>query len=221
MKGLAKKGILFFQDIYQAFYKRKCRNRLKNEHFTLISSTCWGGVVYHNLGLRFESPTVNLWIAQPEFCKFCSDMKYYFGQKLLFYDKVDRDCPCAYLGEGDKRITVVFVHYRTREEAEAKWEERKKRIQWDNLYIITSDGNGATTEDFKLLDGVECKRKIIFTSKNRPDIKDSFYLRSLKKQESAAAHQITYNKITGLRTWEHEFDYVAWLNGEAKFRKRF
>ena len=219
-KKTATPALTWFQKKYQFHYKQNCRRRLKNKHFTLITSTCLGGVLYNNLGLQFESPTINLWIAQPEFYKFCADMEYYLGQELSFYHRTDRTCPCAYLGQGERRITVVFVHYATREEAEAKWNERKKRIYQDNLYILSSDGNGATLEDFKLLEDVKCKRKIIFTSTDRPEIKDSFRLYSLRGQESAAAHMITINKRTGLRTWEHEFDYVAWLNGAPDFRKR-
>lgn len=111
-------------------------------------------------------------------------------------------------------VTIVFVHYHSVDEARDKWNERKQRIKWDNLYIITSDGNGATEEDFKKLDSVKCKRKIIFTAKARPEIKDSYFLKSMAGEPSAATHMLKMNKWTGRRTWEHEFDYVKWLNDE-------
>ena len=64
---------------------------------------------------------------------------------------------------------------------------------------------------------MKCKRKIIFTSKERPEIKDSFVLKSLRGESSAAAHMLRMNKIKGRRTWEDDFDFVAWLNGESEF----
>ena len=82
-------------------------------------------------------------------------MKYYLEQELESYDEPTRDCPVAKLGG----ITVVFVHYKS-EDAREKWEERKEWIHWDNLYIISSDGNGAELEDCAKLDSVKCKRKL-------------------------------------------------------------
>lgn len=40
----------------------KNQKRLKNRDFSLLSSNCNGVFILHDLGLRFNSPTVNLWI---------------------------------------------------------------------------------------------------------------------------------------------------------------
>lgn len=194
------------------------RKRLVNKGFTIICSNCVGGVMYHLLGLPFDSPTINIWIDKKEFCKFAANLPHYFSQELRFYNKEDRDCPCAFLGEGENAITIVFVHYDTEEQARYKWEERKKRIHWDNLYIISCDGNNATEEDFALLDKTICRRKIIFTSHEHPEIKDSFVLNTLKKYPNAARMQIVRHPITGRRSWQREFDYVAFFNGDKLLR---
>lgn len=206
-----KKAFHCYQNINNKINARVIRRRLKNHNFTLITSTCIGGAIYSLLGEKFNSPTINLWISQPDFCEFCSKLKYYLSLDLEFIDDSTRDCPVAKLGE----ITIVFVHYHSEDEAKNKWNERKQRVNWDNLYIITSDGNGATEEDFKKLDSVNCKRKIIFTSRKRPEIKDSYYLKSMAGEPSAATHMLKRNKLTRRRTWEHEFDYVKWLNDES------
>lgn len=195
--------------------KKEARKNLINKDFTIISSTCIGGVIYNFCGEKFNSPTIDLWIKQPDFCEFCSKLEYYLQQELKFIKMPERKCPVAKLGG----VTIVFVHYRTEKEAKEKWEMRKKRINWDNMYVITSDGNEANLEDFKKLDRLNCKRKIIFTSRYRPDIKDSFYLKSLKGKESAAIHMITGHRLTGLWTWLDDWDFVAWLNGEKNFYK--
>ena len=207
-------------DINRKLYKKllqiKTRKNLKNSDFTLITSTCIGGVIYNLCGKRFDSPTIQLWIKQPEFYEFCSKLEYYLQQELEFIKIPERNCPVAKLGGV---VTIVFVHYATEKEAKEKWEIRKKRINWNNLYIISSDGNGATLEDFKKLDNVKCKRKLIFTSRPRPEIRDSFYLKSLKDQESAAGHMITLNHLTSLWSWLDDFDFVAWLKEKKKFDK--
>ena len=124
-------------EYYKKLEEKRVRQRIHNDNFTLISQNCAGGVMYNLLGKRFDSPTINLFIIQSDFCKFCSDLNYYMNQELHFYKNTeDTRCPYAYLGNGDKRITIQFTHYRNEEEARTKWNERKKRIHWDNLYII-------------------------------------------------------------------------------------
>lgn len=213
---ILKPLINIFRYIYKATVKFNVRRKLKNKNFTLITSTCIGGVVYNLCGLKFDSPTIQLWIKQSDFCKFCSNIEYYLDQKLEFVNNSEQNCPAATLGG---EVTIVFVHYKTKKEAQIKWQMRKKRIHWNNLYIITSDGNGATLDDFKKLENVKCKRKIIFTSRPRPEIKDSFYLKSLTGRESAAEHMIIKNRISSLWTWLDDWDFVSWLNGEEKFEK--
>ena len=161
-----------------------------------------------------------VFVQEKGFCKFASNLPYYLQQELRFYKKEGRSCPCAYLGEGGDAVSIDFVHYKTEEEARAKWEERKQRSHWDNLYIITCDGKGTTSEDFALLNDAPCKRKIIFVSRPHPEIEDSFILHTMKKYQTAARMQIVRHPLTGLRSWEREFDYVAWLNGETVFRRK-
>ena len=199
--------------------KKRVSAALKNKDFTIISSNCAGGVLYHDVDARFDSPTINMLIDKKEFCRFAANLPYYLDQELRFYKKEDCNSPCAYLGEGDQTITIEFTHYKTEEEARKKWEERKTRIHWDNLYIMTCDSDTTTLEDFKLLDTVKCKRKVVFLSKENSQIKDSFVLHGLRKEPTAENMQIIRNRITGLRYWETEFDYVEWLNGGSKLRR--
>lgn len=193
--------------------------RLKNKDFTLIASNCCAGVIYHLLGHRFDSPTINIWMNKKDFCRFASDLPFYMRQDLHFYKKEGRNCPCAYIGEDDRAVPIDFVHYKSEQEAKEKWEERKRRIHWDNLFIITCDGNQSSEEDFSLLDRAICKRKIVFTSQDHPEIKDSFVLYTMKRYSTAARMQLIRHPLTGKRSWQREFDYVAWLNGEKNFRR--
>lgn len=199
--------------------KRRARDALKNKDFTVICSNCAAGILYRNVGLRFDSPTINTYIDKKEFCRFAANLPYYLKQKLNFYEKEGCDYPCAYLGEGDQRITVRFVHYKSEEEAEAKWLERITRIHWDNLYILTCDSPTTTLSDFELLNTAPCKRKVVFLSRENDQIKDSFVLHSMKKHPTAEKMQRTVNIFSGRRPWEEEFDYVEWLNGGSKLRR--
>ena len=56
--------------IYRILSNAWYRMRLKNDNFTIITNSCIGGVMYHKLGKRFLSPTVNLWMYDEDFYKF-------------------------------------------------------------------------------------------------------------------------------------------------------
>ena len=210
-----------FREKYRERMESEYRKRLQNKDFSIITGSCIGGVIYHHLGLKFDSPTVNMWFTPHDVLLLASDLDYYLSKDLDFSLPPHEDCPdspAAYLGEGERAIKLYFNHYKTVEEASDKWNSRKSRIHKDNLFIITTDYE-LTKEDISLIDKVLCKRIVVFTSKERKDIPNSFWLKSLKKDKDADLHMVTKNSITRMWTWEHEFDYVRWLNGENRFRK--
>lgn len=54
-----------FRFLDKLISKRFQRN-LRNDSFTILSSNCIGGVIYHRLGKQFLSPTINMWFRQPD-----------------------------------------------------------------------------------------------------------------------------------------------------------
>ena len=55
----------FFRTAYNFFN----RIRLKNTDVTLIASNCNGCCILHDLGLKFNSPFVNLWVEPSDFIR--------------------------------------------------------------------------------------------------------------------------------------------------------
>ena len=218
IKEVYKKQVWgFFDRIVEADVQK----RIQNKDFTIICPNCLGGVLYHRLGMRFDSPTINTWMYKTDFCKMCSDLPYYMEQELHFYEnKIKVGVPSATIGEGNRMIRIDFAHYKTEKEAREKWEDRKARIHWDNIFIMACDGDGATKDDFDLLNGVG-KRRIVFTSREHLEISNSFVLKSMSHYETATAMQLTRHPITGLRSWEREFDYVEWLNTGRIVRRQW
>lgn len=51
----------------RTFVNRANRNRLINQDFSLLCNNCNGGVICHDLGLQFRSPTVNLFFYSDHF----------------------------------------------------------------------------------------------------------------------------------------------------------
>jgi len=121
--------------IYRLLAK-KYRRRIKNHDFTILCNTCIGGRLYNLLGMRFDTPTINLWMSTKDFCKFCSDIQKYKDPSFVFVQ--EKPYPIGILDD----ITIHFNHYRTIEDVVTSWRRRFARLHPDNVYIITNDDGG-------------------------------------------------------------------------------
>ena len=56
---------------------KKNQKRLKNDNFSILASNCIGGVLYHELGMPFLSPFINMYVEPHDFIKFLKSPKEY------------------------------------------------------------------------------------------------------------------------------------------------
>lgn len=189
--------------IKNKLYERRIRKKIKNDNFSIICSTCIGGIIYHRLGKQFLSPTIDLWFNQKEFIRFASDLKKYLDAELVFVKGI-KDYPVAYLHD----VRVFFMHYSSENQAREAWERRKRRINYDNLYIILNDIDGITEEDIIKLRDIKCSNIVVLSNKNHCGLE---YV-----QPILTKGRFTDKDKYGIRTYEKQWDYVAWLNSEKK-----
>lgn len=185
---------------------RKLKKRIKNKNFSIVSSNCIGGFISHDLGVRFNSPTVNLYIGTQDFVKFVEDIHEYLNFDLLFDGKDEKQgYPIGRL----KDIQIHFVHYKSFDDAKSKWNERKNRINFSNLFIIMTDRDDYTDELLERINLIKYP-KIIFTSKSP---KYDFQVQIKKYRSKNCVGEIhRYSGFSGKRIYEKYFDYISWLN---------
>jgi len=190
----------------ESLWEKNLRQKLTNKDFSIICSNCIGGIIYHRLGLKFLSPTINLWMYQYDYLKLVLDLKKYMELNLEFIE-TEYNYPVARLGD----ITLYFNHYKSNEEAASCWDRRKKRINYDNLFLIMYDKDNLTKEDLKKLESVHCKGKIVISNNDYPDLG---YVVKIKADMSNPEKRYRFdkNKFTGKRKFEEAFNYVKWLN---------
>ena len=187
--------------------------RLRDKNITILSMNCAGRILYHDLGLRFLSPTINLYMQAEDFIRFCSRLPYYLSLDHL-RPCVDpaildgRTYPVAWLGD----IKLFLVHYASVEQAEEKWNERKKRIQWERIVLLATDRDGMTDA---LKDRFEQLPypKVMFV--HLPDSRhpSCYYLKGYEK-ENAVGLITESTGWRGLRAID-QFDYTAFFNSVA------
>lgn len=193
-------------------YKKKRRWRLKNENFTIIASNCSGMFMYYDLGLEYLTPTVNLSMDMNDFVKMVGNLEWYMNQ-IMVDAQADTGCPVGILGD----IRINFIHYDSFEEGFHKWEERKRRINWDNLFIVGSEQDGCSYETIRNFDRLPYKNKVIFTHVEYPEFSSAYCIKGFKKKTELGT--ITnYKKQILKRRYLDAFDYISFLNNGIRER---
>lgn len=187
-------------------YLRQKRLRLKNTSPTIISNNCVAGVIYHDLGLRFDSPTINLFFGAEDFVRFAENLKDYLSLELREI-KTDRPYPVGMLGD----VTVNFMHYKSFAAAKAKWKERSARVNYDNLFFIMSEKEGCTASVAERFDSLSYKNKVLLTHAPMPQIKCAHVLPGF---ENGTELGIVTDQKKGVwqRRYIDDFDYVSFFN---------
>lgn len=200
------------------------RKRLKNQDFSLFAPTCIAGVIYHKLGKKFLSPTINLFMSERDFLKFAKDVKYYSDKELQYVEMQQGVLfmyPVCTLGDGDKKITIHFNHYPTFEQAKEKWDERMQRINYDNMFFVFSTrdrGGHLTYDEIKSIGEIKAKGLVCFTAKDYKEFDYTLQLKKYKNADFVGPYMVEHKtKIFNRMVWEPDFDYTYWLNtGKVK-----
>lgn len=203
-----------FQRVEWRLYKEFKRRKLKNTTPTIISSNCNGEFWYYDMKLKFLSPTINLSFDMNDYVKMLGNLRWYMEQPILPYEDSRFEFPTGKLAD----IEIRFNHYNSFDEAVAKWEERKKRINWDNLFILGIDGDNCTYKTMQCFDKLPYKNKVIFTHIPYPEIKSSYYIPGFENEEGVGV-LLDFKKQFLVRRYLDDFDYVAFLNGKGIRRK--
>lgn len=199
-----------FKQFMRIGIDKRNRARLTNPNPTVFASNCNGGVMTHDLGLQFRSPTVNLFIRPKEYVRFLDNLQHYLHE-AQFVPGEGADYPVGILDD----IRVDFVHYQSFDEAVAKWNSRLDRIDLDNAFYVMTERDGCTHDDLVAFDELPYRNKVVFVSKPMPDIASAFYDPSFPVTEGEVDVLSNYvSKLSG-RRYLDTFDYVSFFNGDG------
>jgi uncharacterized protein (DUF1919 family) len=218
----------FVWNVTDKYFSSLARNKLKNSDFTILCNNCVGGGIYHKFGLKYSTPTIGLFFFSEDYIKFLEQLPRYLKQPPTFSYSSElhptanelmtktKVYPVARIDD----IEVHFLHYKTAEEALEKWTRRIQRINWDNLYVVYSDGGGAAAgadsydfkeEYFERFTRLPYKNKVFFSAKERGGC--AVFIEDFKGKQCVWDSTIS-------RLYEKYFDVTAWLNGEGICTKK-
>lgn len=191
------------------------RCKLCNKDFTLLANNCNGGFIYHDLGIKFNSPTINLFFVNDHFFTFLEHLSEYIQQELKLATtpivKPEIDYPVFQLG-GSNNLPVIelhFMHYHSEEAARDSWTKRVKRIDLSNLFVIFTFFDNTDEQWLKRFDNIPIKNKIAFVNHPYPSIKSAFYIKGY--EETGLGRLNDYINLRGQRKYD-SFNFINWLN---------
>ncbi len=194
-------------------YLERKRKRNKNTDISIIANNCVGGIIYSDLGLRFLSPTINLLFSSYDYFEFLNHLEYYLDCDLIQKQLPEFSYPIGVLQRGETEIVLHFMHYKTFEEAKQKWNERCKRVNFNNLYVIFEysgdiDCNHAYYLKFKQLP-FEKKRMLAYA----PGIYDEEVVHCPFYHDNYHSGKILeYPTRSSKKRFLDHFDYVSFFN---------
>ncbi|MEY8375835.1 DUF1919 domain-containing protein [Lachnospiraceae bacterium 56-18] len=136
---------------------------LKRSNISIISDNCWGGIVYHSLGLECLSPFKNLFVEEDDYIRLLDNLTWYMEQPLTFECfGMDKHVPTRYpiMTLGDVRIHCN--HETDPIAAIEKWDRRRKKINYDNLFVEMYSERADIIERFLALNNY--KKKLCFVT---------------------------------------------------------
>lgn len=189
-------------------------HKVKNRNITILSNNCIAGFLYNDYNLKFNSPTINLQMSPKDFVKFCGNIEHY-----LEYEPVEVKQPIVseFVKLGGTKIdfpvgtiddiTIYFNHYTTFEDAKIKWQERKKRIKFDKIYVVLVD-IVCDSEMVHQFNKLKFKNKIILTS-NQNALEDTvFNIGKIEKNK----YWYSRVRVLGLKKYYERFKFDDWIN---------
>lgn len=171
IKKLKKRTAEFFYNLRRKIVKRFVKRR----DFSIISNNCWAGRVYQYLDMPYLSPTAGLYFFAPDYIRFVSNLKHYLGCKLEFINPEDSkyyellkkrnqlSVPVALLDD----VEIIFLHYKTPEEAAEKWYRRASRVNYDNIIIKLSRMNLCTEKEMAEFAELPFENKILLNNRRK------------------------------------------------------
>ena len=188
----------------------------KNKDFSLISRDCIGGILYHQLGLRFLSPTINLFLTPLDFNYLCLNLKDYMESELIEYKDESIPYPLGIISPKNlKPIRIDFMHYDSFKEAKEKWDTRKSRINYNNLFVVSSFCYIGETKTYSPKIVEDCNKipykKVIFVDKAYGFDNEVILSKDERCEEYAWLLYQDDIDNPGLRTF-NKFDFIEFLN---------
>ncbi len=190
---------------------RKMKKQGADCNVRILASNCVGGLLYHDMGKPFTSPTINMTIEGADFIKLCNNPEEYLKCTPVFEKTSPEGYPVANLNG----ILINCVHYHDFEDFKTQWLRRSQRFlehPEQEIVVMACDMQIHSNEDVEAFHKIP-HRKVCYTM--RKDIPYDEFLYVPGYDNLPAVGDLTrYADYKGTRIFEKYFDCIKWLKNE-------
>jgi len=199
----------FFEDI-------QMRRKVIRKDFTIISSNCWGGKIYQDLGIQYLTPFVGCFLHAPCYIQLLknfneylfSDLSFKKESKYAITNKLRSENGNYYpIGVLKNDVEIHFIYSKSEKEAETIWYRRRNRVNMENLFFSFTDRDLCSLSILEEFDNLPYPQKVVFTAQNYPHIKSSVWIKDCQKDPFVP------DLFTNAYLYKKYFDVADWLNG--------
>jgi uncharacterized protein (DUF1919 family) len=196
----------FILDLFRKI-RFKFSNKKLNQQFTLIANNCIAGCVLHDYKMRFDTPTINLYIPFPDYILFLQKFEYFINADFEEIKEEGATYPIGLLGG---EIKVHFLHYHSFDQAIESWRKRVKRIHHDNIKVVLVERDGCTAKDLMDFDKLPFTNKVALTRRNDLNLKSTFHFKGYDDKDELG-NIMFYKGLFGKKIYD-QFDWWSFLN---------
>jgi len=162
-------------------------------HCSVLSMNCFGGHIYQDINIPYESPTAGLFFFADDFCSILEDISI-LKRNIVFVPKSKwklanekmptREHPYPIGVFEGTDIEIHFLHYYTEQDALDKWHRRMKRFNFDRFIAIGFQQNECTKETIERFEKIDIPNKVFFTNWDMK-LPHAIYMQEFKDRESS------------------------------------
>ena len=207
-RGLLDRLMRPFRKIYH-----KCKSRRnKNLTPTIICNNCVAGVVLYDLGLKFNTPTINtLFFSFDDFLYFVNHLKAFSELDVFELKQTECSYPIGIQEYNGRTIKIGFVHYASFEEGRAAWMKRMVRINTANLFVIY-ENRIVSDKELEHFSNVKYPKLVISITDKSKEQEYPFYKGHQLYVNWFPGKILEYKRCFGVKRYLDDFDYISFLN---------
>lgn len=191
--------------------------KLKESNFSIVSNNCWGGVIYHTLGLECLSPFRNLFVLDKDYLKLLQNLTLYMKcEPRMDHWSVDIHSGQRYPVLMLEDVKIHCNHTPDPEQAIVDWNRRVKRLNYENILVEMYTESVDVAEEFNKIFGYN--RKICFVPFESDCKKGLVHLNLLPGQKEFW-EAVNSNATIGKNGLEYDIIKLL-LYGQISYRMR-
>ncbi len=181
---------------------------LGNSEISIVAVNCIGAEIYHILGLKFNSPCINTSFDRKDFIRFCLNLKQYLSLEPVL-ECINNIWTMKLYSDELEPVYIKFPHDDNQETIISNWNKRKKRINYDKIFVICDD-RGLTENDIREFGKINFENKIMLTAKKY----NYDYICQLSKYKNkSCVGKYNVKKLNGLYGFQKSWDFIKFFNG--------